>query len=175
MPVYTVHEPPRKEGEREDDAIAHSSRFVFVRDGFHFWAFLLAPLWMLRHRMWLELIAWLLLLAGITFALQGLGVAESAGFAVALLLPLLVGMEASSLRRWKLSRRGFASLGVVVGDDLENAERRFFDGWTAQNEPPARTPPSPPPSQSPSQSPSQFLGSSSSDIVGLFPQPETRP
>ena len=26
------------------------ARFVFVRDGFHFWAFLLAPLWMLRHR-----------------------------------------------------------------------------------------------------------------------------
>jgi len=175
MPVYTVHEPPRKETDRDDDAIAHSARFVFVRDGFHFWAFLLAPLWMLRHRMWLELIAYLLLLAGITFALQGLGVAESAGFAVALLLSLLVGMEASSLRRWKLSRRGFASLGVVVGDDLEDAERRFFDSWTAQNEPPARTPPSPPPSQSPSQSPSQFLGSSSSDIVGLFPQPETRP
>ena len=167
MPVYTVHEPPRSDGDRDDDAIAHGARFVFVRDGFHFWAFLLAPLWMLRHRMWLELIAWLLLLAGITFTLEGLGVAESAGFAVALLLSLLVGIEASSLRRWKLSRRGFASVGVVVGDDLEDAERRFFDGWTAQNEPSARAAPPPPPSQ--------FLGSSSSEIVGLFPQPETRP
>ena len=167
MPVYTVHEPPRSDGDRDDDAIAHGARFVFVRDGFHFWAFLLAPLWMLRHRMWLELIAYLLLLAGITFALQGLGVAESAGFAVALLLSLLAGMEASSLRRWKLSRRGFASVGVVVGDDLEDAERRFFDGWTAQNEPSARAAPPPPPSQ--------FLGSSSSEIVGLFPQPEARP
>jgi len=167
MPVYTVHEPPRSDGDRDDDAIAHGARFVFVRDGFHFWAFLLAPLWMLRHRMWLELIAWLLLLAGITFTLEGLGVAESAGFAVALLLSLLVGIEASSLRRWKLSRRGFASVGVVVGDDLEDAERRFFDGWTAQNEPSARAAPPPPPSQ--------FLGSSSSEIVGLFPQPEARP
>ena len=166
MPVYTVHEPPRKEGQREDDAIAHSSRFVFVRDGFHFWAFLLAPLWMLRHRMWLELIAWLLLLAGITFTLEGLGVAESAGFAVALLLSLLVGIEASSLRRWKLSRRGFASVGVVVGDDLEDAERRFFDGWTAREEP-TRALPSPP------SPPSPFAASS--EIVGLFPQPETRP
>ena len=163
MPVYTVHEPPR----RDDELVAHTARFQFVRDGFHFWAFLLAPLWMLRHRMWLELIAWLLLLAGITFALEGLGVAESVGFAVALLLSLLVGIEASSLRRWKLSRRGFASVGVVVGDDLEDAERRFFDGWTAQNEPSARAAPPPPPSQ--------FLGSSSSEIVGLFPQPEARP
>jgi len=167
MAVYTVHEPARSDDDRDDDAIAHGARFVFVRDGFHFWAFLLAPLWMLRHRMWLELIAWLLLLAGITFALEGLDLAESAGFAVALLLSLLVGIEASSLRRWKLSRRGFASVGVVVGDDLEDAERRFFDGWTAQNEPSARAAPPPPPSQ--------FLGSSSSEIVGLFPQPEARP
>jgi hypothetical protein len=162
MPVYTVHEPPRKEDD--DDNLAHSARFVFVRDGFHFWAFLLAPLWMLRHRMWLELIAYLLLIAGITFALQRLGVAETAGFAVGLLLSLLVGMEAPSLRRWKLSRRGFASLGVVVGDDIEDAERRFFDGWSAREAPPART-----------ASPSPFAGSSSSEIVGLFPQPETRP
>jgi hypothetical protein len=166
MPVYTVHEPPRPEGERDDDTIAQGARIVFVRDGFHFWAFLLAPLWMLRHRMWLELIAWLLLLAGITFALQGLGIGEAAGFVVALLLALLVGMEASSLRRWKLSRRGFANLGVVVGEDLEQAERRFFDGWTAQSEP--RTPP-------PLPSPPPFVGSSSSEIVGLFPRPEPRP
>ena len=138
MPVYTVHEPPRKEDDRDDDASRIGARFVFVRDGFHFWAFLLAPLWMLRHRMWLELIAYLLLIAGITFGLQSLGVAESAGFAVGLLLSLLVGMEASSLRRWKLSRRGFASVGVVVGDDLEDAERRFFDGWTARERPTAR-------------------------------------
>ena len=162
MPVYTVHEPPRKEDD--DDTLAHSARFVFVRDGFHFWAFLLAPLWMLRHRMWLELIAYLLLIAGITFALQRLGVAESAGFAVGLLLSLLVGMEAPSLRRWKLSRRGFASVGVVVGDDLEEAERRFFDGWTAREEPARVAPP-----------PSPFAGTPSSEIVGLFPQPETRP
>ena len=168
MPVYTVHEPPRPEGERDDDAIAQGARVVFVRDGFHFWAFLLAPLWMLRHRMWLELIAWLLLLAGVTFALRGLGVGAAGGLVVALLLALLVGMEASSLRRWKLSRRGFLSLGVVVGDDLEQAERRFFDGWSAQSEKARSTPP-------PLPSSPQFVGSSSSEIVGLFPQPEPRP
>src|SRR5688572_25463467 len=131
MPVYTVHEPPRKDSDR-DDALVHPTRFVFVRDGFHFWAFLLAPLWMLRHRMWLEFIAYLLLTGGITFALARLGIAGSAGLWVALLLALLVGMEASSLRRWKLSRRGFGNVGLVVGDDRETAERRFFDSWVAR-------------------------------------------
>ena len=43
MPTYTVHEPPpRKRRSRADP-----ERFVFVRDGFYFWAFLLAPLWLL--------------------------------------------------------------------------------------------------------------------------------
>src|SRR4030095_810697 len=99
MPVYTVHEPARKEKDG-DDALAHSARFVFVRDRFHFWAFPLAPprllshrtpLWLRRHRMWLECVVYLLLIGGITFALQRLGVAESAGFVVGFLLSLLVG------------------------------------------------------------------------------------
>ncbi len=168
MPVYTVHEPPR----RDDALLAHTARFKFVRDGFHFWAFLLAPVWMLRHRLWLELIVYLLLAGGITFALRRLGVAESAGVWVALLLSLLVGIEASSLRRWKLARSGYENLGVVVGEDLEEAERRFFDGWVSEAgrlAMPSAAPPSAP-AAAPFERPA-----ASSGIVGLFPQPEGRP
>ena len=162
MPVYTVHEPPRRNSD--DDDLAHTSRFVFVRDGFHFWAFLLAPLWMLRHRMWIEFIAYLLIVGGVTFALRRLGI-DGVGPLVGLLISLLVGIEASTLRRWKLTRRGFANLGVVVGEDLEDAERRFFDGWTAQDAP---APSAPPPA-------APFQRRPATDIVGLFPQPEARP
>ena len=168
MPVFTVHEPPRRDSD--NDMIAHTARFQFVRDGFHFWAFVLAPLWMLRHRMWVEFIAYLLLVGGTTFALRRLGVEETAGVWVALLLALLIGMEAPSLRRWKLSRRGFESQGVVVADDLEMAERRFFDGWMAGEAPlPASSSaPLPPFLERPA-------ATTAHDIVGLFPQPETRP
>ena len=167
MPVYTVHEPPRNDGDRDDDTLAHTVRFQFVRDGFHFWAFLLAPLWMLRHLMWLEFIVYLLLVGGITFVLRRLGVAETAGGAVAFLLAILIGIEASSLRRWKLSRRKFENLGVVVAGDREAAERRFFDGW---NEAPRRPAPASAPAPSPFGSPPAPSG----EIVGLFPQPEAR-
>ena len=167
MPVYTVHEPPQKD-DAGDDMLAHTARFVFVRDGFHFWAFLLAPLWMLRHRMWLELIAYLLLIAGITFGLGALGVGDGAGFLVGVLISLLVGIEASSLRRWKLARRGFASVGLVVGDELEEAERRFFDGWTEEPKRPAPVVAGLP------SAPSPFGPSPPQDIVGLFPQPGAR-
>ena len=51
MPTYTVHQPPPRQGE----AARAPERFVFVRDGFHFWAFVLAPFWLLRYRLWLAL------------------------------------------------------------------------------------------------------------------------
>ena len=52
MPTYTIHAPPPKAGVTESDP----ERFLFVRDGFYFWAFLLAPLWLLLHRLWLVLL-----------------------------------------------------------------------------------------------------------------------
>ena len=62
MPAYTVHEPPLREAKSVGEAAPDPERFVFVRDGFHFWAFLLGPLWMLAHRMWLVLVLYLIYL-----------------------------------------------------------------------------------------------------------------
>ncbi|MEJ0074020.1 MAG: DUF2628 domain-containing protein [Alphaproteobacteria bacterium] len=168
MPVYTVHEPPQRD---DDDTLAHSARVRFVRDGFHVWAFVLAPLWMLRHRLWIELIAYLLIVGGAMFLLRRLGIEETAGFWVALFLAILVGMEASSLLRWKLARRGFEQVGVVVGDNLEDAERRFFDAWTDEPRPTVPAAPAPP---SPF-GPPPAASAPTRDVIGLFPQPQARP
>jgi len=35
------------------------------------------------------------------------------------------------LRRFTLSRRGWRNVGLVVGDDIDSAERRFFDAWVS--------------------------------------------
>src|ERR1700712_5643465 len=51
MPVYTVHAPAADDGEAD--------RFTFVRDGFHFWAFVFGPLWLARHRLWLALLGYI--------------------------------------------------------------------------------------------------------------------
>src|SRR3984893_6090975 len=63
MSVYTVHIPP---STRRGSA-SGPERFVFVRDGFSFWAFLLVPLWMLWHRLWLVFVGYCVL----AIALQG--------------------------------------------------------------------------------------------------------
>ena len=69
MSVYTVHEPPL----RAADALADPQRFVFVRDGFYFWAFLLGPFWMIWHRLWLVLALYLVILIGIEVGLRAVG------------------------------------------------------------------------------------------------------
>src|SRR5262245_45074141 len=101
MAIYTVHEPPPRRGRADSDP----TRIAFVRDGFSFWAFLLGPLWMLWHRLWLVLLGYIVieivLYVGLTFA----GAPEGARALASFLVALLVGLEASTLRRWTLSRR----------------------------------------------------------------------
>ena len=128
MAVYTVHEPPPKRYETS----AAPERFAFVRDGFSFWAFLLAPLWMLRHRLWLILFGYAVLVVGVGAGLHVLHASTTVRVVVALLLALLIGFEAGTLRRFTLGRRGWSNVGIVVGDDRDTAERRFFDAWASK-------------------------------------------
>src|SRR5882757_8011305 len=125
MSVYTVHEPPK----RETGISADPERFVFVRDGFYVWAMVFGPVWLLWRRLWLALLlyvaAWICV-EGILWALKA---GAGAHAAIAAAFALLLGMEASSLWRWTLNRRGWNNTGVVVGDDVESAERRFFQTW----------------------------------------------
>ena len=125
MSIYTVHEPPLK----ADQSTPDPDRFVFVRDGFSFWAFLLAPLWMLRHRLWLVFVGYVIVAVALQVGLRLIGASSGVIVTVSLLLALLVGFEAATLRRFTLARRRWKNVGIVVGDDLESAERRFFDAW----------------------------------------------
>jgi hypothetical protein len=159
MPVFTVHAPV--------DAVrrADSDRFVFVRDGFHFWALLFGPLWFIWHRLWLALVAYIVIIAAIVGLMFGLRAGADAQGIVLLIVALLAGYEAASARRWALSRGWWRQLGVVVADDAEAAERRFFGQWTGES---ANTGPSSgrtPPPVSPARS------GGSNEVIGLFPQP----
>ncbi len=167
MSVYTVHEPPL----RASEAAPNPERFIFVRDGFYFWAFLFSALWMLWHRMWLILLVYVAVVAGIETALRYTGVSRPLLAFVGLLIALLVGIEAATLRRFKLARRGWKNVGVISGDNLEDAERRFFDAWVrrasgASPEPSAAPPAPPPPPSSPMP-----RTPSAPDVIGLFPEP----
>src|SRR5215211_6085168 len=112
MAVYTVHAPPLARYQ----SAPSPERFALVRDGFSFWAFLLAPLWMLRHRMWIVFVGYVVLFGGLQIVLHFVGASGTIKAFAGLLLALLVGIEAGTLRRFTLSRRGWSNVGVVVGD-----------------------------------------------------------
>jgi hypothetical protein len=68
------------------------------------------------------------------------------------------------LRRRRFVRRGWRDRGVVIGDDLEAAEHRFFDRYmwletTREIEAALAARPRPPAPRD------------ATDVVGLFPQP----
>jgi hypothetical protein len=172
MPVYTVHAPVTSSAD-----IAAADRFAFVRDGFHFWAALLGIVWLAWHRLWLALFGWIVLIAAIDFGMVNLGVNGGTILLVDILLALLLGFEAASLERWTLSRRKWRQLDIVVANNEEAAERRFFDRWTARqralsNDQLAVDRGAPPPTRDiPGQSFSKPPPSPHTDIIGLFPEP----
>ena len=137
MPAYAVFEPPM----RRRSAGEHADRFIFFRERFSLAAFLFGPLWMIWRRMWLVLIFYLVATSLIELGLRSLGIPIAARTTVYLLLQLLVAIEAANLRRWTLLRRGWRDRGIVFGDDLELAERRFFAANAASQDAASRTPP----------------------------------
>src|SRR6476619_3999639 len=127
MPVYTVHAPV---GSNAD--LATTDQITFVRDGFHFWAAVFSVIWLAWHRHWLALLGWTWLIVAADVGLARLGVGRGTILMVDVVLALLLGFEAASLKRWTLSRRKWRQLDIVVADDEETAERRFFERWTAK-------------------------------------------
>ena len=167
MPTYTVHAPPA----RTSDSSGAPERFQFVRDGFYFWAFVLAPLWLLRHRLWLALLMYV-----VGYGVSGVGMAllrvpPNVQLIAGTLAAALIGVEASSIWRWTLTRRGWTTVGFVVGEDAETAERRFYGEWCKRSpDTPAKTN-----SAEPIYSTPVRRGSPSpSDVIGLFPEPGGR-
>jgi Protein of unknown function (DUF2628) len=156
MAVYTVHQPPSARQTAPDP-----ERFAFVRDGFSFAAFLFGPLWMLRHRMWLVLLGYVVIVGGLQFGLHRIDASLGVRLTVGLLVALLIGFEAGTLRRFTLARRRWTNVGVVVGDDRELAERRFFDAWVRSEAPAA---------SATAAGSGLRMAPSSPEVIGLFPE-----
>jgi hypothetical protein len=171
MPVYTVHAPVTNGAD-----LTATDKFAFVRDGFHFWAAVAGVIWLAWHRLWLALIGCIVLMLAVNAGLGALRVGSGAILLIDVVLALLLGFEAASLRRWTLSRRKWRMLDVIVADDEESAERRFFDRWTARNRVTSDSYSvdrgSPPPTRSVAGQPfSKPPPIPQGGIIGLFPEP----
>jgi len=83
-----------------------------------------------------------------------------------------MGFEAPSLWRWTLARRGWKTVGFVVGDKAEMAERRFYAEWVNRAvEPMASAAPASAPPAPQFATPVRRGPPSGHDVIGLFPEP----
>lgn len=153
---FTVHVPPPKAGRDEDVATE------FVADSFSWAAFLVPWLWFLWHRMWLATAAYLVLLVALMSGAALAGLSSTAGMVIGTVFNLLVGLEATNLRRRKLRWLGYQQAGVVVSRNREEAERRWFTEQAAAT---------PSLSAAPERSvaAAKPVAPASTGIIGLFP------
>lgn len=164
MAIYTVHAP----ASYGVDIRTGDDKVVFVRDGYYVWAFVASIFWLIWHRLWLALLGYIVVSVGAEILLRWLGASADTRMIAMLVVAFLVGLEAGSLRRWKFSRGKWRQLDVVVADNEEAAERRFFDRWTdaaARDAPRGQSPMHPLPRASINPD---------NDVIGLFPQPGAR-
>ena len=162
MKTFLVFEPTSG-GKNSETA----EKIVFLREKFSWPALFLAPIWLLWHTLWLGFVVWLIAEFVIAMLTQLFGLHPGAT-ALALWLPnLIIAFEGSELRRRKLVRRGYTDAGIVVAENLDDAEQRFFDEWVQGAETPPRAQsrvPAPPLAAPPQGNP----------VIGLFPEPGAR-
>ncbi|GJD93042.1 DUF2628 domain-containing protein [Methylobacterium iners] len=160
MRTYTLHLP---KGALAGEAYG-LDRAELVPDGFSWRAFAFGPLWFLYHRLWIAALGVLALLLAAAVLGRFLGLNPLAGTAISLLLQVLIGLEASSLRRWTYARRGRPARDAVVAASPIEAERKALTRWLD----PANA------ALAPQVPYGSSMGRSADAVIGLFPLSEGR-
>ncbi|WP_183508362.1 DUF2628 domain-containing protein [Methylobacterium brachythecii] len=125
MRTYTLHLP---DGALRGDARAFDDA-VLVPDGFSWPAFAFSVVWFLYHRLWLAALLVLTLLGGLILGGRLVGMSPIAATVITLLASLLIGLEASSLRRWTYARNGRPARDAVVAASSDEAEAKAITRW----------------------------------------------
>jgi hypothetical protein len=123
MRFFTIHERPAQSG---GDPPLLLPDVLAVGSGFSWWAAVFPPLWLLRHRLWLGLVFYMLfsILLGIALALGD--IADPAATTIGLAISFLIGAGAADYRRWTLQRRGWRFGGVLRAASAVEAEEIYI-------------------------------------------------
>ena len=84
-----------------------------------------------RHRRWLAAVLFGLAQAAISLGIYLVHPDPVSQTVLSLGLAAIIGYLAADIRQHKLARQGFAFAGVVVGNDVDQAYRRFLDSEPA--------------------------------------------
>lgn len=119
MRVYTFHERP--------GASALVDEPILVREGFNWAAALFTVFWALWQGLWLVAVGILMAAAALETILVYFGADSVLQTAATVGMAAIIGFCANDWRRSKLRRRGYRLEGVVAGDTIDAARRRWFD------------------------------------------------
>jgi hypothetical protein len=139
-------------------------RAVFIRDGFYTFAFLFNVVWCLWRGLWLSALAIIVLGVALLAGAHALHLSGDAQFWIVIVLALLLGLEASSLLRFRLRRRGYLDAGGVAADTIDDAEAIFYGRVADEMGDWGRVAPGVPSGSRPGRD------SAGEDVVGLFPE-----
>jgi Protein of unknown function (DUF2628) len=134
MRVYTVHENPSLFDDR---------RIVLVKEGFSWPVFFLTlfalptVVWAIYRQVWLGLLFYFIGLVALGVIELMVGAAQPATGLFSLVYALLIAAEANDWRRRSMAGRGYREVAVVIGENLDDAEQRYF----TLSPPPSPTPP----------------------------------
>ncbi|MEO1066758.1 MAG: DUF2628 domain-containing protein, partial [Pseudomonadota bacterium] len=104
------------------EAVENGDNIRIVRDGFSVLALVFPLLWLLWHRLWIGVLAYLVIAAAF-IAVSEL-VNPLIGFALNSLFGLYLGFEATNWQTMTLTRNGWKEVDVVLASDGEEAEMR---------------------------------------------------
>ena len=159
--IYTLH---MREAARplpgDDVGETRFDGLMAVPDTVAIWALIFAPFWLWFHRLWWVLGIYLLLII-LTFGLLATPFAP-ASILLSGLPGLYLFLEGNQLRRDKLERHGFETVGVVDAPNERTAIERYLANWQAPVDGP-RTNPAP-------ETP--HINSEPKPTFGMFPQGE---
>lgn len=154
MATYRVFEFPNALAQ----AVADGDNVRLVRDGFSVLALLFPVLWLLWHRLWLELVVYIIFLTAFSLSQPVLGIVMNA------LLGLYVAFEGTNFLASKLTYHGWNEVDLVLAGNVEEAEARAFSRRTLPAKAPVHVKPDARPVVSPPVRPLQ----KKRQVIGTF-------
>jgi hypothetical protein len=171
MATYLVYLPPAQ----AFDGVKAIEKARLVHDGFRPFALVFGPFWFLAKRLWFSALAVLLALILIRFGLVWLSLPLLLLPPIQMVFNLLIGLEAATLERRRLRRKGWREVDVVVARNAKEAEQKAIERLVEREHAPAqpnRTAsgalPQPPIRPSTPPHAPALLGTQ--PVVGLFPE-----
>jgi len=125
MKYFSVFEPEHADG----DVYRRSEKLVFVSSGFSWLAFLAPVIWAIVNRTWLVLVGFALLAIGVEILVRALELHAIGALLIGLLLNFAFAVEAGTLLRWTLKRKGYREVGLATGATRDACELQFLKTW----------------------------------------------